>query len=241
MYYHARRKRNEGSKLTVGIFAEAVSLCGMFLRMFLMIIIYILLLIMLAQFGPPGSPHPFCSWEVSVGHIEYNGGQGFNVIFGQCESLYFGKFILSSHMRDYLPQGLECIVELVHSLPLPLVAFQSPQMSVFTAPRVLGSGCSNLAALLTSLIPPFFVSQAFHQFFFFHCWLLWKCFFINSILLLLPFGFSLHVSVDVLVLSINVLQKHDTNIFNCWTVQHQTSDLMQVWEVLYWKTSTDSI
>lgn len=171
-----------------------------------MIIIPMLLLIMLVEFGPPGSPHPFCCWKVSIGHIEYNGGQGFNIIFGQCESLYFGKFILSSHMRDHLPQSLKRIVELVHSLPLPLVAFQSPQMPVLIAPRMLGSGCSDLAALLVSPIPPFFVLQTFHQFFFSHCWLLRKCFFVNSMPpLLLSFGFSLHVLVDVLVLSINVL------------------------------------
>lgn len=162
-----------------------------------MIIIPTLLLIMLVQFGPPGSPQPFCSWTVSIGHIEYNGGQRFNVILGQCESLYFGKFILSSHMRDYLPQGLECIVELVHSLPLPLIAFQSPQMSVLTAPRMLGSGCSNLAALLASPTLPLCVPQAFHQFLFSHCRLLRKGFFISCMPFLLPFGFGLHVSVDV--------------------------------------------
>lgn len=160
---------------------------------------------MLVQFGPPDSPHPFCCWKVSIGHIEDNGGQGFNVIFGQCESLYFGKFILSSHMRDHLPQSLESVVELVHSLPLPLVAFQPPQTPVLSAPRMLRSGCRDLAALLVPPTPPFFVSQTFHQFFFPRCWLLRKRLFVNITSLLLSFGSSLHVLADVLALHINVL------------------------------------
>lgn len=94
--------------------------------MVLMVILPMLLLTMLVQFGSPGSPHPFYCWNVSIGHIEYNGGQGFNVIFGQRESLYFGKFVLSSDVRDHLAQGLEGVVEFVHSLPLALVAFQPP-------------------------------------------------------------------------------------------------------------------
>lgn len=170
-----------------------------------MVILPMLLLIMLVQFGPPGSPHPFYCWKVSVGHIEYNGGQGFNVIFGQCESLYFGKFVLSSHVRDHLPQGLEGIVELVHSLPLTLVALQPPQKPVLTAPRTLGSACGDLAALLVPPIPSFFVSQTFHQFLFSHCWLFGKCFFVNSLFLFLSFGFSLHILLGGLVLIINVL------------------------------------
>lgn len=207
MYWHVscQKEKEQWYYLTVGVLAEAMNLCGVFLYLFLIIIIAMLLLIMLVQFRPPASPYPFCCWQVSIGHIQYNGGQGFNVVFGQCESLYFGQFVLSPHMRDHLPQSLERIVELVHSLPLPLVAFQSPQMPVLTAPRMLDSGWSHLAALLVSPIPPFFVPQTFHQFFFHHCWLLRKCFFVSSAPLLLSFGFSLHVLVDVLVLGINVL------------------------------------
>lgn len=173
--------------------------------MFLMVILPMLLLTMLVQFGSPGSSHPFYCWNVSVGHIEYNGGQGFNVIFGQCESLYFGKFVLGADVRDHLAQGLEGVVELVHSLPLALVALQSPQEPVLTAPRTLASACGDLSALLVSSIPPFLASQTFHQFLFSHCWLFGKCFFVNSLPLFLSFGSSLHVLLDGLVLIINVL------------------------------------
>lgn len=170
-----------------------------------MVILPMLLLIMLVQFGSPGCPHPFYCWEVSVGHIEYNGGQGFNVVFGQSESLYFGEFVLGPHVRDDLAQGLEGVVELVHPLPLALVALQPPQQPVLAAPSTPASAWGALAALLVSPIPPLFAPQTFHQFLFSHCWLFGKRFFVNSLPLSLSFGFSLHVLLDGLVLIVNVL------------------------------------
>lgn len=142
---------------------KTVNLGGVFLKLLhRLVFLPALLLIVFVQFGPAARIRTtaFNGREVSVRHAEDGGGEGFNVVLGQGESLNLGELVLSPNVRDDLPQSLEGIVEFVHPLSFPLVALQPSQAPVFTTPRGFRSPGGGFRALVS---PRLFAPRMFQK------------------------------------------------------------------------------
>lgn len=88
----------------------------------------LLLLVVLVELGA----WPVQAWQAAAGHGQDGGGQRLDVVLGQRERLDLGELPVGPHVRDGLAQRLEGVVQLVHALPLALVALQPPLDGAFS-------------------------------------------------------------------------------------------------------------
>lgn len=99
-------------------------------------ILPLLLQVLLVALQQPGSPSPWgpcLSGQAGPRQVHDDGGQGFDVVLGQSQSLDLGQLLVHLHVWDGFAQRLEGVVEFVHALAFSLVALQPPDAALLGA------------------------------------------------------------------------------------------------------------